>query len=124
MTEPASTDPDITSLLRELDAARALILHAQEGPKGGEIALRAFTLSVEVKLLCQAAAASADETRRRHLIVRSRNNLNEIQHFLKNIRLYELCFVNHLDTQEETTPLALGLGSQHMPFTRRQSESL
>lgn len=89
MTEPASTDPEIASLLQELDAARALIVHAREDPKGGETILRAFTLSFEVNIMCQAAVMCTNETKAQFFIVQARKNLKTIQQLLKLIRYYE-----------------------------------
>jgi len=82
MGNSAEPESHVTSLLRELEAARARITEFQARSRGGETALKAFALCDEVERLCQEAALSADPARTNELLAKSRSHLNELQKLL------------------------------------------
>jgi hypothetical protein len=82
MSDPPHPDPDVATLLRELEAARARLAHPRKSPRGGATALKAYALCDEVERLCQQAAVSSDGRRAKTLIATARSHLDELQKLL------------------------------------------
>jgi len=77
-------DPEFVarSLGRELEAARARLVHWREESNDGEVALTAYALSSDVERLCQEAVVCGEGDQGGKLLALARDRLNDLQKLL------------------------------------------
>jgi len=81
---PASSNPEaaVSELLRELEALRARLDHAQEWFNRPQDTIKAGGLAEEVKRLCQDATRGGDAAEVAELLSNARRRLDELQALL------------------------------------------
>jgi len=82
MTEKRDIDAIAGSIGRDLEAARARLVHRREGSVGGKVALTAFELSSEVERLCQEAVVCSGGDNGEVLLALAQDRLDELQKLL------------------------------------------